>query len=299
MNALRIGTRGSPLALWQAHFVSGRLRALHPDLEIELVEIQTTGDQVQTAPLSVLGGDGLFTKAIQQALLDDRVDVAVHSLKDLPTFAVAGLELAAVPARGPMGDALVSKKHRSFAELPHGAVVATSSLRRRAQVLYRRPDLTLVDIRGNVDTRLRKLVEQDFDATLLAEAGLIRLGLEREITEVLDPAWMLPAVGQGALGIECRTGDSRTIGYLGALNDAATRAGVFAERALLRALGGGCQVPIGTMSRVDANGLHLRGVVLSGDGQIRWEASRSGALDAPENLGQELADELRGQGAKL
>src|SRR5436190_797004 len=205
MTPLRIGTRGSPLALWQAHHVADLLRAVSPDRPIELVEIQTIGDQVRDVPLVQLGGEGAFTKAIQQALLDRRVDVAVHSLKDLPTFVVEGLLLAAVPPRGPTGDALVSKKHRSLAELPLAAIVATSSLRRKAQLLHRRPDLKLIDIRGNVETRLRKLVEQNLDATILAQAGLVRLGLAEHITEILDAAWMFPAVGQGALGLECRT----------------------------------------------------------------------------------------------
>src|ERR1019366_3132911 len=198
MTPLRIGTRGSPLALWQAYHVTGLLRAVVPERPVELVEIETVGDQVRDVPLTQLGGDGAFTKAIQQALLDNRVDVAVNSLKDVPTFVVEGLMLAAVPQRGPTGDAFVSKKHRSFADLPTGAIVATSSLRRKAQLLDRRPDLKLIDIRGNVDTRLRKLVEQDLDATILAEAGLVRLGLAEHITEILDASWMVPAVGQGA-----------------------------------------------------------------------------------------------------
>ena len=175
MAALRIGTRASPLALWQAHHVTALLRAAAPALSIELVEIQTAGDQIRDVPLVQLGGEGAFTKAIQQALLEQRVDLAVHSLKDLPTFVVPGLVLASVPPRGPTGDALVSLRHRSFDALPPGAVVATSSLRRKAQLLHRRPDLKLVDIRGNVETRLHKLAEQHLDATILAEAGLVRL----------------------------------------------------------------------------------------------------------------------------
>src|SRR5437879_5211911 len=177
MTPLRIGTRGSPLALWQARHVSDRLRAIAPTQPIELVEIETVGDQVRDVPLVQLGGDGAFTKAIQQALLDNRVDVAVHSLKDLPTFTVEGLMLAAVPERGPTGDAFVSTIYRSFADLPPGAVIATSSLRRKAQVLACRSDLYLIDIRGNVETRLKKLVEQTLDGLILAEAGLVRLGL--------------------------------------------------------------------------------------------------------------------------
>ena len=207
MTPLRIGTRGSRLALWQANHVADLLRPLAAPRPVELVEIQTTGDQVRDRPLAQIGGDGLFTKEIQKALQAGAVDLAVHSLKDLPTIPVEGLCLAAVPRRGASGDAFVSLRHRGFDALPLGAVVATSSLRRRAQVLHRRPDLRLVDIRGNVETRLRKLAEQDLDALILAQAGLERLGLAEAITELLDPTWMLPAVGQGALGLECRADD--------------------------------------------------------------------------------------------
>jgi hydroxymethylbilane synthase len=297
MTSLRIGTRGSPLALWQANHVADRLRAAHPGLTVELIEIQTTGDQVRDVPLASFGGEGVFTKAIQNALLDRRVDVAVHSLKDLPTIVVPELTLGAVPARGPTGDALVSK-HRTFAGLPAGAVVATSSLRRRAQILHRRPDLKLVEIRGNVDTRLRKLQEQGLDAIILAEAGLRRLGLERHITEVLDATWMFPAVGQGALGIECRTDDEPTRSLLAPLNEDSTRAAVLAERAMLRTLGGGCHVPIGARSVVVRTTLTVRGAVLTPAGTRRIEAERSGPLGAAEEIGIELAKELLALGAK-
>lgn len=293
---VRIGTRGSPLALWQAHFVADRLRSLHPGLVVELVEIQTTGDQVQGVPLASFGGEGVFTKAIQNALLERRVDIAVHSLKDLPTVVVPELSLAAVPPRGPAGDALVSTRHASFAALPQGAVVATSSLRRRAQLAHRRPDLKLVDIRGNVDTRLRKLDEQNLDATILAEAGLHRLGLMSRITEVLDNSWMLPAVGQGALGIECRAEDSRTLALLQPLGDPATRAAVLAERAMLRTLGGGCHLPIAARTAVAGETVTLTGVVLSPDGSRRISASGSGTR--AEDVGIALAEDLMRQGAK-
>jgi hydroxymethylbilane synthase len=297
MTSIRIGTRGSPLALWQARHVTDLLRAAAPDRAVELVEIETVGDQVRDVPLVQLGGEGAFTKAIQQALLDRRVDVAVHSLKDLPTFAVEGLVLGAVPKRGPTGDAFVSRKHRSCAELPAGSVVATSSLRRKAQLLHRRPDLKLIDIRGNVETRLRKLVEQDLDATILAQAGLVRLGLADQITEVLEQTWMFPAVGQGALGLECRADDAATRALLDRLNDAATRWAVLAERAMLRGLGGGCQVPIGALTKIAGNVLTLRGVVLPPDGSKRIEAEIAGPSEQAEMLGQKLADQLRGQGA--
>jgi hydroxymethylbilane synthase len=298
MTPLRIGTRGSPLALWQAHHVTGLLRAVAPGRPIELVEIQTVGDQVRDVPLVQLGGEGAFTKAIQQALLDRRVEVAVHSLKDLPTFAVEGLVLAAVPPRGPTGDALVSKKHPNFASLPQAAVVATSSLRRKAQLLHRRPDLKLIDIRGNVETRLRKLEEQNLDATILAQAGLVRLGLAEHITEVLDASWMFPAVGQGALGLECRSDDADTRALLERLNDPPTRCAVLAERAMLRGLGGGCQVPIGARTNVQGTTLTVRGVVLPPDGSQRIEAEGKGPLDQAEILGQAVAHQLREHGAE-
>src|SRR5215831_19892741 len=210
MTPIRIGTRGSKLALWQANHVAERLRPLSAPRPVELVVIATAGDQVRDVPLAQIGGEGVFTKEIQRALLDGTVDVAVHSLKDLPTIPVDGLVLAAVPERGPTGDVFVSEKHRRFDDLPPGAVLATSSLRRRAQALFRRPDLRLIDIRGNVETRLRKLHESGLDGIILAQAGLERLGLGSAVTEVLDPAWMLPAVGQGALGLECRAADPGT-----------------------------------------------------------------------------------------
>jgi len=298
MNPLRIGTRSSPLALWQAHHVTDLLRAAAPDRAVELVEIQTVGDQVRDVPLTQLGGDGAFTKAIQVALLERRVDLAVHSLKDLPTFKVEGLMLAAVPKRGPTGDAFVSKKYRTFTDLPKGAVVATSSLRRKAQLLHRRPDLTLIDIRGNVETRLRKLVDQGLDATILAQAGLVRLGMSENLTEVLDASWMYPAVGQGALGLECRCDDDATRAILDSLNDMPSRWAVLAERAMLRGLGGGCQVPIGAVTRIDADRLTLRGVVLPPDGSTRVEAESSGHVEQAEALGEEVAQQLRALGAQ-
>jgi hydroxymethylbilane synthase len=296
---LRIGTRGSPLALWQAHFVADRLRPLTAPRPVELVEIQTTGDVVRDVALSQIGGDGVFTKEIQRALLAHTVDVAVHSLKDLPTTCVEGLMLAAVPQRGPTGDAFVSKRHATFDALPRGAVVATSSIRRRAQILHRRPDLQLVNIRGNVDTRLRRLVQQsELDAIVLAEAGLVRLGLEAAITSILDPQWMLPAVGQGALGLECRADEDVTLAVLAPLNDAATRQAVLAERALLRGLGGGCQVPIGAAAVVREELLALRAVVLDPAGRQRITAEASGPASDPERLGRELAERLLDQGAR-
>ncbi|HMC66239.1 MAG TPA: hydroxymethylbilane synthase [Gemmataceae bacterium] len=298
MNSIRIGTRGSRLALWQAQYVADLLRPLAKPRTVELVEVQTAGDQLRDRPLAQIGGEGLFTKEIQHALLERRVDVAVHSLKDLPTIPVAGITLAAVPPRGSTGDVFVSRWHRRFDELPAGAVVATSSLRRRAQALHRRPDLQLVDIRGNVETRLRKLEEERLDALILAQAGLERLGLHPAITEVLDPTWMLPAVGQGALGLECRSDDAETLGLMEKLDHLPTREAVLAERAFLRALGGGCLVPIGALATLAGAALTLRGAVLPPNGSLRVDGIVSGPAEAAETLGQRLAEDLLARGAR-
>jgi hydroxymethylbilane synthase len=294
IRTLRLGTRGSPLALWQANHVAALLRPA----PVELIVIETAGDQIRDRPLAQIGGDGLFTKEIQRAVLEQHADIAVHSLKDLPTFAVEGLILAAVPKRGPSGDALVSLRHRTFDALPPQAQVASSSLRRRAQLQFRRPDLRLVDIRGNVETRLRKLAEHNLDALILAQAGLERLGLTASITEILDTQWMLPAVGQGALALECRADDMGTRGLLEKLDDPATSWAVRGERSLLRALGGGCQVPIGATTRVAGDMLTLRGAVLAPDGSRRLVADVTGPLIDAEALGQRLAGQLRLQGAE-
>jgi hydroxymethylbilane synthase len=298
MTPLRIGTRASPLALWQAHHVLDRLRPLTDPRLVELVHVATEGDRDQSASLAHIGGQGVFTKEIQRALLDGQVDVAVHSLKDLPTQLVPGLVLAAVPPRGPTGDVLVAPRVAHVGDLPQGAHVATGSLRRRAQLRHRRPDLQLEDIRGNVETRLRKLHEHGYDALVLAQAGLERLGLSNVITEVLDPAWMLPAVGQGALGLECRANDAGTRALLATLDDAVTRRAVEAERSLLYHLGGGCQVPLGALARVDEEQLVLRGVVLSIDGTRRLAGEESGLPAEAAAVGERLANRLRTQGAE-
>ena len=298
MDSIRLGTRGSPLALWQANYVAERLRPVVDPRTVELVVIETHGDQVQDRPLASLGGFGVFTKAIQDALLNNRVDVAVHSLKDLPTIPVQGLALAAVPPRGPTGDAFVSAGHRKFDDLPTGAIVGTSSLRRKAQLLNRRRDLKVVDLRGNVDTRLRKLREENLDGIVLAEAGLKRLELGDAITEILDSGWMLPAVGQGALGLECRSDDLATQHFVEALNHSPTWFAVHAERAMLWALGGGCLVPIGVRTTVEGHLLTLRAAVLSPDGTRRVVDTHRGPVDQPLNLGEELAARLLTAGAR-
>jgi hydroxymethylbilane synthase len=289
-----IGTRGSRLALWQANHVA---RLLEPLATVQVVEIETAGDQVRDVPLAQIGGEGVFTKELQRALLDGRITLAVHSLKDLPTMPVDGLVLAAVPERGPAGDVFISRRHPNFDSLPAGATVATSSLRRRAQILHRRPDLRVVNIRGNVETRLRKLSDEGHDALVLAQAGLERLGLTQAITEILNPQWMLPAVGQGALGIECRAGDTPTREVVRRVDHAAAHQAVLAERALLRALQGGCQVPVGASAAIHDQTLTLRAAVLDPEGKRRIEAQIAGNAGQAEPLGHQLATELLSRGA--
>ena len=295
--SLRLGTRGSPLALWQARYLDSLLAPFTDPRPRELVLIETSGDRDQASALSAMGGFGVFTKAIQNALLDGRADIAVHSLKDLPTLITDGVHLVATPRRGPTGDAFVSTKHSKFEDLPRGAVVGTSSLRRRAMLANRRPDLKLVDLRGNVDTRLRKLDEQNLDGIVLAEAGLVRLGLADRIAHLLDPEWMLPAVGQGAIGLECRTDDDESQYLAEGVNDPETWARITAERAMLAALGGGCLVPIGATSTADDGALILRGMVLTPDGRRCISATHRGVTSAPLALGQELAAMLLDEGA--
>ncbi|HET6884399.1 MAG TPA: hydroxymethylbilane synthase [Pirellulales bacterium] len=292
---LRLGTRASPLARWQADWVAGELRRLGH--EVALVPLSTQGDQERAAPLGAIGGQGVFTKELERALLRNEIDLAVHSLKDLPTETVEGLELGAVPPRAPTADVLVSRKWRSFVELPEGAVIGTGSLRRRAQLWHARRDLRMLDIRGNVDTRLRKLADGEYDALVLAQAGLRRLGLEAEITEVLREELMLPAVGQGALGIEIRSNDADLKAVLSALDDATTRAAITAERSLLAALRGGCLAPVGAKGDVIAGQLRLRGVVLSGDGSVRLAAEQTGLSFEAHALGRQVAHDLLAQGA--
>lgn len=295
---LRIGTRKSPLALWQARWVAKQL-SQSASIETELVEISTQGDQSRAQSIGSLGGVGVFTKEIQRALLQRRIDVAVHSLKDLPTDPIDRLVLAAVPKRGPSGDALVSRERHRFDELPPQARVGTGSLRRRTQLWHRRADLVMVDVRGNVDTRLRKLSDGEYDALVLAEAGLRRLGRDAQITELLPVTLMLPAVGQGALGIQGRREDRRTLAALEQLDDPPTRAAVVAERAMLAELRGGCSAPVAGWGRFEQDGrLHLSGVVLSADGRMRLEATGVGDATDSTGLGRDVALDLLAQGAK-
>jgi hydroxymethylbilane synthase len=289
---LVIASRGSQLALWQARWVSAQLTAAGHQCRIEI--IKTTGDKITDVPLAQVGSKGLFTKEIEEALLDGRADLAVHSLKDLPTELPEGLVLAAVPEREDPRDAVVGKP---LAALPSGAKVGTSSLRRAAQLRNLRPDLVVESVRGNVDTRLRKLDEGQYDAILLAAAGLKRLGWSARIAEILEPERMCCAVGQGALAIETRAaGAGRDACAL--LDHAATHAAVMAERGLLGALGGGCQVPIGAYATVAGGRLHLQAIVISPDGSELVRAKTEGAAEAAEAIGRGLGAQLLEQGAR-
>jgi len=295
-NRLRIGTRGSPLALWQAGHVRDLLVKAHPGIRIELVPIQTKGDRVLDAPLAKVDSKGLFTREIEQALLSGAVDLAVHSLKDLPTTLPAGLMIGAVCEREDPLDCLVTKGARSLAELRAEAVVATGSPRRKAQLLHLRPDLRIVDLRGNVGTRLRKLDESDWDAIVLAKAGLVRLGFENRISCVLGRKEMLPAVCQGALGIEIRQEDGKTAALVSPLDHAPSRLATAAERAFLASLGGGCQVPIAALARVGWGTLAIEGLVASPDGRTYLRRHIEGPASAAEALGKALGAEILEEG---
>lgn len=291
---LRLGTRASALARWQAEWVAAQLR--QRGIEVELTPIVTTGDR-RLGAIAAIGGEGVFTKELQIALLDGRIDLAVHSLKDLPTVAAPGLCLAAVPERAPAGDVLVSAQAASLDELPEGASIGTGSLRRRTQLLHFRRDLRMKDIRGNIDTRLRKLGEGDYDALVLAEAGLRRLGLDRSIAQVLPWEIVLPAPGQGAMALETRTDDEPTRRTAAQLDHPPTRAAVTAERTLLAALQGGCLAPVAALGRIEGDRLTLIGRVLSRDGARRIEAGDAAAVGEAVALGRHVADALLAQGA--
>ena len=293
----RIGTRGSPLALAQAREVCRRLAHAHslPETEFEIVPITTSGDRIQNRPLSEAGGKGLFTKEIEEALLAGTIDVAVHSAKDMPTVLPDGLVIAAYPPREDVRDAFISPRHAAFEDLPAGAVVGTSSLRRQAQVLRRRPDLRVIGLRGNVETRLRKLEAGDADATLLACAGLNRLGLQHRITAPIPSGIMLPAVAQGAIAIEIRAGDEATARLLAPINHEETALCVTAERAFLAKLDGSCRTPIAGLATLSSGRLHLSGEILTPDGSQSHASSRGGLPQEAVHMGEDLAAELLGR----
>ncbi|MEM9354194.1 MAG: hydroxymethylbilane synthase [Planctomycetota bacterium] len=292
---LLIGTRASHLALWQAHWVADRLGDL--GATAAMVEVTTRGDTEQSDPVASIGVQGVFTKEVQRAVLSGDADLAVHSLKDLPTEPTPGLVLAAIPEREDFRDALVSRSGAGLDDLPEGARVGTGSQRRRALLAAVRPDLQLSPIRGNVDTRLAKLDRGEYDAIVLASAGLKRLGLHERIAEVLAPPRLLPAPGQGALGIECRADDDATRTVLGQLDHVATRSGVEAERALLAQLHGGCSVPVGAWGRTEGDALQLDAVVASTDGIRVLRAADSGDPSNPAAVGRRLGDQLLADGA--
>ncbi|MDX1966598.1 MAG: hydroxymethylbilane synthase [Planctomycetaceae bacterium] len=302
-NIVRIATRASALAMWQARHIASLIVAQSPATSIELVEISTTGDRVLSQPLRDFGGLGVFTREVQVAVLDGRADLAVHSLKDLPTETHTDLTLAAITERGLTADALVLPQNRVDAAGPlplaPGAKVATGSPRRQAQLLAQRPDLELVEVRGNVETRLRKLDDGEFNAIILACAGLERLGLGHRISRRLSAPLMYPAVGQGAIGIECRANDVATRTLLASITHAPTWAAALAERALLAKLRAGCHAPVGVSSALAGSLLSLEAVVLTLDGRRRWSAAARGSVNAPAALGAAVADLLLQQGADV
>ncbi len=295
---ITIGTRGSQLALAQTDWVATSLRTAHPDAVVDVKRIVTRGDRQQKSPLPEIGGKGLFTAELETALLEGTIDLAVHSAKDLPTTFPDGLALAVMPAREDPRDVLVSRDGRHLTDLPDGAVLGTSSLRRQAQLRMHRPDLAFTVLRGNVDTRIRKvLVDGQCDATVLAMAGLLRIGLQDHVTEVLDPDRMLPAAGQGALALQTRAEDDRVRALLAALQHEATYRAVLCERYVIRQLQGGCQAPIGVSAQIDGDRLACRAVVVSLDGQRHARAQRTGTADEIESVGQQVVDQLRDAGA--
>ena len=292
-----IGSRGSELALWQTHYVKAMLEQHFPDINLEIKIIKTTGDKMLDVALAKIGDKGLFTKQIETALLNAEIDLAVHSLKDLQTVQPQGLVIGAVSKRETPNDILVSKKYASIDELPHGAKVATGSLRRRSQLLFYRPDLEIFEIRGNVPTRIAKFEESDLDAMILAFAGVHRLNLDAHIAQIIPFEIMLPAVGQGAMAVEIRSEDVELKGFLQILNDAETETCVTAERAFLRTLEGGCQVPIGANATIDNGEIQLEGMVGNLTGSVNWREKIVGALDSAESLGKRLAQILIEKGA--
>lgn len=297
MTRIRIATRKSALALWQAEYVKAELLRHHPQLQVELVPMSTQGDKILDTPLAKIGGKGLFVKELEQAMLDGRADIAVHSMKDVPVEFPQGLMLHTICPRENPQDAFVSNQFKTLDELPQGAVVGTSSLRRQCQLKALRPDLTVRDLRGNVNTRLAKLDNGEFAAIILAAAGLIRLGFESRIASLLPVEQSLPANGQGAVGIECRSDDTAIQQLLAPLEHSATRACVLAERAMNRKLQGGCQVPIGAFAVIEGDRLWLRGLVGAVDGSEIIRHQVRGPVADAEQLGSALAEHLLAQGA--
>ncbi len=294
---VRIATRKSPLAMWQAEHVSRQMQLAHPGLQVEILGMSTQGDKILDTPLAKIGGKGLFVKELEQGILEGRADIAVHSMKDVPVELPEGLHLAVIMAREDPRDAFVSNRFSQLDELPQGAVVGSSSLRRQCQLGERRPDLQIRSLRGNVNTRLRKLDEGEYDGIILASAGLKRLGFQDRIADLLEPDQSLPAIGQGAIGIECRVDDLRVNRLLEPLHDRETAACVLTERAMNRRLMGGCQVPIGGYAILNHDRIYLRGLVGEPDGSCIIRAELTGPVGETEELGTALAEDLLGQGA--
>jgi hydroxymethylbilane synthase len=294
---IKIGTRASKLALWQANWVKSALNENDPAQKVELVTIKTKGDKILDVPLAKVGGKGLFVKEIEQALLEQRIDIAVHSMKDMPAEIPNGLCIGAIPHREVATDVLISRNDQRFGELRRGAVIGTSSLRRAAQLRHARPDIEIVPLRGNLDTRLKKLQTENLDAIVLAAAGIKRLGLEHRITEYLGSEIMLPAVGQGALCIEIRQNDASIAPRVNALDDPCARAVVLGERAFLNRLGGSCQVPVAGHGEIKDNVFHLTGLVADVQGSPIYKSVMSGAVDASKSIGISLAEALLSRGA--
>ncbi len=295
---LRIATRKSPLALWQAEHVRARLQQLHPGLRVELVTMSTQGDRVLDSPLAKIGGKGLFVKELEQGMLAGQADIAVHSMKDVPAELPPGLEIGAILEREDPRDAFVSNRFGALSELPQGARVGTSSLRRQCQLRAVRPDLEIRDLRGNVNTRLAKLDAGDYDAIVLASAGLKRLGMAERITRALEPEDMLPAIAQGVIGIECRSDDAVVKALIEPLNHAETGLRTQAERAMNAALAGGCQAPVAGFSTITGDSIELRGLVGWPNGSTIVRGEISGPAAAAARLGEQLATELLEQGAR-
>jgi len=295
---IKIGTRGSLLATTQSTWVKNQIEAHHPGISVELVIIVTKGDKILDVPLAMVGGKGLFVKELEEALLRKEVDLAVHSMKDVPSELPEELHLGIIPPRENPHDAFISTRYATFADLPEGATVGTSSLRRRSQLAALRPDLEIVDLRGNLDTRLRKLDEGQFQAIILAAAGLNRLGMSSRATGYFAAKEMLPAVGQGALGIELRKDDAELLAGLAFLNDANTTVAVAAERGFLYRLEGGCQVPIGAFAEVNNGQVELTGLVASIDGKTVLKESITGPNEEARELGTKLANKLLDKGAR-
>ena len=296
---IRIATRKSPLALWQANFVKQNLLLAHKDLKVELIPMVTQGDIILDSPLSKIGGKGLFVKQLEQAILNNEADIAVHSIKDIPAQFPEGLMLAAICQRDEVRDAFVANKYASLNDLPKGAIVGTSSLRRQCQLRSHFPHLIIKDLRGNVGTRLNKLDDEQYDAIILASVGLKRLSLEHRITQYIGTDLMLPAVGQGAIGIESRTDDKQILDIISVLDDKKSRACIQAERAMNNALQGGCQVPIAGYCRLNNDELMLQGLVGRVDGSKIIKQQITGFINEAESLGEKLAKQLLNQGADL